>query len=244
MLNILITGAAGHMGKILTNIIEEDPDLSVAGKVDPAGGDGILTSLSDFNGSADMLIDFSHHSACSGILAFCRDKKIPAVLATTGYTEEETQMVQEAAKELPLFRSANMSLGIALLTHLVKTAAKAFPNCDVEIVEAHHNRKADAPSGTALMLADAVKEVRPESVYVEGRSGMQKREPGDIGINAIRMGNVVGMHEVFFSTNSQTITLKHEAHDRALFAEGAISAAKFLAGKPAGLYNMDDILEQ
>ena len=135
-----------------------------------------------------------------------------------------------------------MSVGVALLARLVKQAAAIFGGCDVEIVEAHHNRKVDAPSGTALMLADAVKSQRPDAEYVYGRSGQHKRQPNEIGIHSLRMGNVVGEHEVIFATDNQTITLKHQAHDRALFAEGALTAAGFLVGQPAGFYHMDDLL--
>lgn len=243
MLKIIVNGAEGHMGKILTDLIENDPDLDIAARIDPKGGEGVLTSLSIFDGPADIIIDFSSHTSCRELLSYAESRHLPAVLATTGYTEEERERIQEASQVIPVFQSANMSLGIALLTHLVKETAKVFQGCDIEILEAHHNRKADAPSGTALMLADAVKKIRPSSTCVEGRSGMQKRKPEDIGINSIRMGNVVGMHEVFFSTPNQTITLKHEAHDRALFADGAIAAAKFLSGQPKGLYNMDDIVK-
>jgi 4-hydroxy-tetrahydrodipicolinate reductase len=135
-----------------------------------------------------------------------------------------------------------MSVGVALVAKLVNEVAEKFSGSEIEIVEAHHNRKVDAPSGTAIMLADAAKKARPDSVYVQGRAGHAKRENREIGINSIRMGNIVGMHEVMFGTNTQTITIKHEAHDRALFADGAIDAAKFLAGKEAGMYNMNDLL--
>lgn len=164
------------------------------------------------------------------------------MVATTGYTPEEFAKLEAGAKKIAIFQSYNMSVGVALLARLVKQAAAIFGGCDVEIVEAHHNRKADAPSGTALMLADAVKSQRPDAEYVYGRSGQHKRQPNEIGIHSLRMGNVVGEHEVIFATDNQTITLKHQAHDRALFAEGALTAAGFLVGQPAGFYHMDDLL--
>ena len=173
---------------------------------------------------------------------YCVGRNLPLVAATTGYTEEEFQAIRAGAEKVPVFQSYNMSIGVALLARLVGQAAAIFGGCDVEIVEAHHNRKADAPSGTALLLADAVKAQRPDAEYVFGRHGQHKRQPNEIGIHSLRMGNVVGEHEVIFSTDSQTITLKHQAHDRALFAEGALTAAAFLVGKPAGLYHMDDLL--
>ena len=152
-------------------------------------------------------------------------------------------MIAEAATKIPVFFSKNMSLGIALLCELAKTTAATFPDADIEIVEAHHNRKLDAPSGTALMLAEAIETVRAGLHRVLGRSGMKKREKNDIGIHAIRMGNVIGRHEVIIGTDTQTLTLTHEAHDRALFAEGAIAAGLFLLGKEPGFYTMQDMVK-
>ena len=151
-------------------------------------------------------------------------------------------MIEDAAKVVPVFYSGNMSLGIAVLCRLAKEAAKNFPDADIEIVEAHHIRKVDAPSGTARMLFDAVKEVRPDAKAICGRAGEGKREKQDVGIASLRMGNVVGIHEIHIATPSQTLTLRHEAHDRGMFADGAIDAAAFLIGKQPGLYNMQDLL--
>ena len=152
-------------------------------------------------------------------------------------------MIQDAAKSVPVFYSGNMSLGIAVLCRLAKDAAKNFPDADIEIVEVHHNRKVDAPSGTARMLFEAVKEVRPEAQAHCGRAGEGKREKNEIGVSSLRMGNVVGIHEVHICAPSQTLTLRHEAGSRGMLAEGAVEAARFMAGKTAGLYNMDDLLE-
>ena len=187
--------------------------------------------------------DFSRPAALGDVIALARRTKKPAVIATTGYTDEQLAEIKALSSEVPVFRSANMSVGVALLRHLCQEAAKVLGETfDVEIVEAHHNRKADAPSGTALLLADAVKARRPDAAYVFGRSGHHPRQPNEIGIHSLRMGNVVGEHEVIFATDNQTITLKHQAHDRALFAEGALAAADFLQGQPAGLYHMEDLL--
>ena len=164
------------------------------------------------------------------------------MLATTGQTEEEKAMITKAAESIPVFFAANFSMGVALLIDLAKKAAQTMPDAEIEIVEAHHDRKLDAPSGTALAIANAIKEVRPEATFNMGRSGYAKREPNEIGISAIRMGNIVGIHEVMIGTQNQTITLKHEAHSRALFAEGALQAAAFIADKPAGLYNMESLI--
>ena len=249
MLRVIVTGANGHMGRIVRGCVEADPDMEVvalvdAGSADPEGegGEVILSSVSEFEGEADVVIDFSHHDGTKALLEACTAKGLPIVLATTGQTEEELAMIDEAAKSIAIFRSANMSVGVALVAKLVNEVAASFSGADIEIVETHHNRKIDAPSGTAIMLAEAAKEALPESNIVLGRSGQAKREKGDIGVNSVRMGNIVGTHEVMFGTNTQTITIKHEAHDRGLFADGAIDAAKFIAGKEAGKYNMDDLL--
>ena len=165
-------------------------------------------------------------------------------MSTTGQTEEENEMIVNASKSVPVFRSANMSVGIALLVNLAKTAAKAFPQADIEIIEKHHNRKLDVPSGTALMLADAVKEARPDCDYVIGRHENGKRDPKELGIHSLRLGNVIGEHEVIIATDTQVITLKHEAQSRSLFAEGAIVAAEFLAKcKENKIYDMNDMLK-
>ena len=192
----------------------------------------------------DCIVDFSHHSGTEALLRFATARKIPLVLATTGHTEEETDLIMEAAKQIPLFHSANMSLGIALLVELAKMTAKAFPDADIEIIEKHHNRKLDAPSGTALLLANAIREIREKATFVLGRGGQAKRTSEEIGIHAVRMGNIIGEHEVIVGTDSQTVTLKHEAHSRALFAEGALAAAEFLVGKDAGLYDMKKMIDR
>ena len=164
------------------------------------------------------------------------------MLATTGQTEEEKEAITYAAKKIPIFRAANMSLGIATLCSLVRTAVCMFPDADIEIVEKHHNQKLDVPSGTALALAEVVRSVRENAQFVVGRHENGKRKPEDVGIHSLRLGNVVGEHEVIITTGNETITLKHEAHSRAVFADGAVLAAVFLAGKPAGLYTMEDLV--
>lgn len=240
-MNIIVNGAAGRMGQQVCRLVEAEGH-TLAAAVDRSGGEGFVTNLADYTGPADVVIDFSNHASAQELVDYCVRRKLPLVAATTGYTPEEFAALEEGAKQIPIFQSYNMSVGVALLARLVKQAAAIFGGCDVEIVEAHHNRKADAPSGTALMLADAVKSQRPDAEYVYGRSGQHKRQPNEIGIHSLRMGNVVGEHEVIFATDNQTITLKHQAHDRALFADGALTAAAFLVGQPAGFYHMDDLL--
>ncbi|MBR0400146.1 MAG: 4-hydroxy-tetrahydrodipicolinate reductase [Mogibacterium sp.] len=243
-MDVIINGIDGAMGRKLVASIEKTDDMQVIAGITPTGADGAFLKPSDYTGPADVMIDFSHHDGTVPMIDYCVSRGLPVVVCTTGQTDEEMEYIREAAKSIPVFKSANMSLGVALVAKLVREVSAKFGDCDIEIVEAHHNRKVDAPSGTALMLADAVKDARPELHYNTGRSGMAKREPDEIGINAIRMGNVVGMHEVMFGTDNQTITIKHEAHDRALFADGAVSAARFLCGKPAGLYDMNDLVSE
>lgn len=201
-------------------------------------------SFKDAVADVDCILDFSHHSCTKDLLEFAVSNNIPLVLATTGQTDEERAMIMEASKQIPLFFAANYSLGVALLIDLAKKTAAVMNSAEIEIIETHHNRKVDAPSGTALAIAEAIKkDVRPEANIVCGRSGYGKRNPEDIGIQAVRIGNVVGIHEVRIGTDNQCITLKHEAYSRALFAEGALKAASFLIGQPAGLYDMQSLLK-
>ena len=236
------------MGREVEKLVREGYRGSeLAGGVDITATEGcsdvpVAASFDEAITDVDCIVDFSHHAGTKGLLDFAVKNNIPLVLATTGQTDEERAMISEAAKQIPLFFASNYSLGIALLVELAKKAAAAMPDAEIEIVEMHHERKIDAPSGTALTLANEIKTVRPEANIVSGRSGMGKREPNDIGISAVRMGNIVGIHEVMIGTQNQTITLKHEAHSRALFAEGALAAAAFIQGKPAGLYDMKSLI--
>lgn len=201
----------------------------------------MLQSIFDFSGDADVIIDFSHHSASPELIKYAVEKDLPIVIATTGHDDRELEAIEDGTKRVAVFMSANMSLGVALLVELAKKTAKVFPDADIEIIEKHHNRKLDAPSGTALMIAKAIEQVRRGIKFVYGRAGQQKRETDEIGIHAVRCGNIVGEHEVIVCTDTQIITLKHEAQSRSLFAEGAIAAASFLIGKKPGLYSMQDI---
>lgn len=242
-MKILIHGIGGRMGvEIKKMALEGYKGSEVAAGVDvnPLTLDNIptYTDIYDVTEEFDCIIDFSHHSATKKLLEYAIEKNAPIVIATTGHDEEEKQLILDAAKKIPVFHSANMSLGVALLCELAKTAAKTFPDADIEIIEKHHNRKLDAPSGTALLLARAIQAVREKAFFTFGRQGQAKRMPDEIGIHAIRMGNIVGEHEVIIGTDTQTLTLKHEAHSRSLFAEGAITAAAFMVGKSAGLYDM------
>lgn len=245
-MKIILNGACGRMGRAVQAMVAEGRQgSSLAAAVDAFSKESsVLTSLSLFNGEADCIIDFSNHAATRELCAYAAEKSLPLVIATTGQTDEERAVIAETAKQVPIFLSGNMSLGIAVLTQLARTAARMFPDADIEIVESHHNQKLDVPSGTALMLARAVQDARPESTLLVGRHENGKRTRQEIGIHSLRMGSTVGIHEVIINTGTQLLTLKHEAQDRSLFAEGALSAAAFLIGKQPGLYNMDDLVAQ
>ena len=242
-MKIIVHGACGRMGRVVQRVFREKlPDADLI-PVDPMGRDGeAYPALADYDGPADCIVDFSHHSASKALAASAAAHTLPLVIATTGQTEDELAAIREAAKTVPVLMASNFSLGIVVLTALAGQAAKAFPEADIEIVEIHHNRKLDVPSGTALTLAHAVQDVRPGSRLVIGRHENGKREPADIGVHSLRMGNVVGVHEIHICTDTQTLTLRHEAHDRALFAEGALTAAQWLVTMEPGLYDMESVL--
>lgn len=240
-MKIVVNGASGQMGKALLEAIQKKGYETVAA-VDKYGENAQWRSVNDYPGKADVLIDFSHHSATQELCAYAIAKETPLVIATTGHTDEELSEIHRASKTVPLFYSANMSLGIALLIDLAKKAASVFPDADIEIVETHHRRKLDAPSGTAKMILEGIQEVLPTKYGNFGRAGMAAREKDEIGIQSVRMGNVVGIHEVHLCTDNQVITLRHEAQSRALFADGALSAAEFLLKKHPGLYTMKDLI--
>ena len=236
----ILCGANGAMGKLIDAALPGE----VVGRVSIDGENNVPKTFAELGDmSADVLIDFSHHTAIADVLAYAKEIGCAAVIGTTGHTPEETAMIYAAAEEIPVFFTGNTSMGIAVLCRLAKEAAKFFPDADIEIVEVHHNRKVDAPSGTALMLFNAIKEVRPNATPNCGRSGEGKRTKDEIGISALRMGSVVGIHEVHIHTGTQCLTLKHEAATRAMLADGAVDAARFMVGKGKGLHNMDNILE-
>ena len=217
----------------------------MVGRVSIDGENGVPKTFAELGAvGGDMLIDFSHHTAIADVLRYAEENGCVAVIGTTGHTEEEKALIYAAAERIPVFYSGNMSLGIAVLCRLAKQAAAFFPDADIEIVETHHIRKVDAPSGTALMLFNAIKEVRPEATAHCGRAGEGKRTKEEIGISSLRMGNVVGVHEIHICTPTQSLTLRHDAITRGMLADGAVDAARFMEGKSAGLYNMNNILER
>ena len=248
-MRILVNGLCGHMGREVARLAAE----GYRGAVLAAGADvnagsceiaGVpcARDIREACPDVDCIVDFSHHSGTAALLEFAVSHRLPLVLATTGQTPAEREAIAAAAGSIPLFFAANYSLGVALLIELAKKAAAAMPDAEIEIIETHHDRKLDAPSGTALALAEAIRSVRPEAELHPGRTGYGRRTPQEIVIHSIRMGSIVGVHEVLLGTATQTITLRHEAHSRALFAEGALAAAEFLCGKPAGLYDMKSMV--
>jgi 4-hydroxy-tetrahydrodipicolinate reductase len=242
MIRVVVNGALGYMGSILTKLINESDKFTLVSSVDAGSQqEDVLKNISQFEGEADIVIDFSHHTAAPDVINWSVAHKTPVIVATTGHTLEEKSIINGAGNEIPVFYSANMSLGIALVASMAKKAAAVFPNADIEIVERHHNRKIDAPSGTALLLAESVKESRPDATIVCGRSGMSKRGENEIGVSSLRLGNLPGTHEVIINTGTQSITLTHEVYDRALFAEGALDAAEFLIKQEPGVYSIKDI---
>ena len=246
-MKILIHGSTGRMGKILCELLTAGYNgLELAARVSPEEtsdpANGVFASLAEVNCDVDGGIDFSHHTAVGCLMDFCMAKNLPVVVATTGQTPEEKEIIAQAAKKIPVFFSANMSIGVALVAELAKKAASVFPEANIEIVEKHHNQKLDVPSGTALLLAHRIQEALTDTVLLVGRHENGKRTAKEIGIHSLRLGNEVGTHEIIIATGAETITLKHEAENRSLFANGALAAAKFLEGKPAGLYSMQNII--
>lgn len=250
MIRMILHGCGGAMGRAVTEMAESREDISIVAGIDITGkGWGeypVYTSFADCGETADAVVDFASAKAVDGLLDYCGRTKTPVVLCTTGLSEEQQTKVAEASKSIAVLKSANMSLGINLLLKLLKDAAKVLApsGYDVELVERHHNQKLDAPSGTALALADSVNEaLGNEYHYVYDRSQVRrKREEKEIGISAVRGGTIVGEHEVIFAGTDEVIEFKHTAYSRGVFAKGAVEAGKFLAGKEAGMYDMGDVI--
>lgn len=247
-MNIILHGASGRMGIMMAKKIEDSASDSVVAFVSPDyitdPDASTYNSLSDCKVSADCIVDFSNHSATEKLLEYAVRHHIPTVIATTGQTENELEMIKNASSSVPVFFSANMSVGIAVLIDIAKRAAAAFPDADIEIIEAHHKHKLDAPSGTAKAIFEALRSVREKAFAKFGRYGHEKRDSNEIGIHAVRAAAIVGKHEVIIARDSETITITHEAHGRELFADGALAAAHFIAGKAAGMYDMASMLAE
>lgn len=252
MVRVIMNGCNGKMGQVITGIIADDAQAEIVAGIDIYDGIHnsypVFSKISDCTQEADVIIDFSTAKAVDELLDYVTDKKIPVVLCTTGLSEEQLRRVEETAKEVAVLKSANMSLGINAIMKLLQQAVQVFAPAgyDVEIVEKHHNQKLDAPSGTAIALADSMNEVMDHQYeYIYDRSQRrQKRDAMELGISAVRGGTIVGEHEVIFAGTDEVIEIKHTAYSKAVFAKGAVEAAKFLAGKPAGLYDMSSVISQ
>lgn len=250
MVRIIMHGCNGKMGQVITGLVADDPNAQIVAGIDIAdnrdNGYPVFTDIKKCDVAADVIVDFAAAAAMDALLDYSVEKQIPVVLCTTGLSDEQLARVKESSKKVAILKSANMSLGINTLMKLLKDAANVFAPAgyDIEIVEKHHNQKVDAPSGTAIALADSINEARGgEYEYVYDRSQVRKkRDKKEIGISAVRGGTIVGEHEVIFAGIDEVIEFKHTAYSKSVFAKGAVEAAKFLAGKPAGMYDMADVI--
>ncbi len=249
MLNIIICGISGRMGKATYEASLQSDKYRIVAGVDPFPCDlpnPVYKKISECAEKADVIVDFSNHASVGDLIDYALSKRLPIVIATTGHTQEELARIKKASESIPVFRSGNMSLGINLIMELAKKAAQILgDDADIEIVEAHHNQKLDAPSGTALMIANGISsalEDKPAYVY-DRTERREKRPKNEIGIHSIRAGTIVGEHSVIFGCENEVVTISHSAQSRSVFANGALKAAAFLKDKPAGLYDMSDLLE-
>ena len=250
MVRIIMHGCNGKMGQVITGLVADDPNAQIVAGIDIAdnrdNGYPVFTDIKKCDVAADVIVDFAAAAAVDALLDYSVEKQIPVVLCTTGLSDEQLARVKESSKKVAILKSANMSLGINTLMKLLKYAANVFAPAgyDIEIVEKHHNQKVDAPSGTAIALADSINEARGgEYEYVYDRSQVRKkRDKKELGISAVRGGTIVGEHEVIFAGIDEVIEFKHTAYSKSVFAKGAVEAAKFLAGKPAGMYDMADVI--
>ena len=249
MIKIIMNGCNGKMGRVITRLADEDADCEIVCGVDintsVENKYPVYKSINDFGGEADVIIDFSHPSTLTATLEYAMSRNVPAIICTTGLSAEQKAEITAASKKTAIFFSANMSIGVNLIVELAKKAAKVLEgNFDIEIIEKHHNQKIDAPSGTALMIADSVSDVLSgETVYTYDRHSVRKkRSSNEIGIHSVRGGSIVGEHSVIFAGQDEVVEIKHQATSKEVFAAGAVKAAKFIKGKPAGMYDMYDLI--
>jgi len=248
MINILLNGCSGKMGTTISSICKNYPNLKIAAGVDKFISKSdypVYSNIFDCKEAVDVILDFSRPDSLDSILEYSKEKNLPIVLCTTGYTSEQLSKIEQYSKVIPVFRSANMSLGVNIVNNILKkVSALLYKDYDIEIVEKHHNQKVDSPSGTALLLANTIKAAIPcKTDYVYGREGIGKRQHSDIGIHAVRGGSIVGEHDIIFAGQGETIEIKHSAMSRDVFAVGALKACEYMAGKPIGFYSMDNVLE-
>lgn len=248
MIKVLLNGCLGKMGQAVESCVNERDDVMITCGVDIAEGNKtypVYRCFVDVEETPDVIIDFSNPLVLDDMLSFAVEKKIPVIICTTGFSEAQVQKIKDTAKEIAVFYSGNMSLGINVLIALSKMAAKVLYNSfDIEVLEKHHNQKLDAPSGTALMIADAISEEIGDAQYVYDRHAYRKkRVHNEIGIHSVRGGTIVGEHEVIFAGHDEVVSLKHQAQSKGVFAAGAVNAAAYMKDKPAGLYDMSDVLK-
>ncbi len=254
MKNIILCGCGGRMGRSVTQMVQDSNEYRIVAGVDVNASElgtvcsfPVYQSIEDFPGKADVVIDFSHHSALPSLAGYATKNDIPLVIATTGHTDEEMQLMRQTSESVGIFFSRNMSIGINLLIEISRKAASTLGiDFDIEIVEKHHNKKLDAPSGTAMMIAEELaceREVESEFVY-DRHNVRRQRDTREIGIHSVRGGTIVGEHDVIFAGNNEIITLSHTATSREIFASGALRAAKFMVGKSAGMYSMTDLINE
>lgn len=246
MYRVIINGYSGKMGLVLTRCINEDSELDLVCGVSKDKVDvpfNTYSKMTEIKEEADVIIDFSHHSTINDVLEYATKTKTPLVIATTGFNDEELEKIHQASKIIPIFHSSNMSLGVNVLVNLVKQASKMLDGFDIEIIEKHHNLKVDSPSGTAVMIANGIKDVLPDTEFIYGRhSRCDKRTTNEVGIHAIRGGTIVGEHTTIFAGHDEVVEIKHTAQSKDIFAKGSIKAAKFLVKQTPGYYNMNDML--
>ncbi len=251
MINVMLSGCNGKMGRVISSLLANDIEANVVCgfdiNTDTSQGYPVYDCLDSVKEKVDVVIDFSHPDSLSSIISYCQKNNVPVVVATTGLSDEQKNDISELSKKVPVFFTFNMSLGINLLVNLVKKATSILEdNFDIEIVEKHHNQKIDAPSGTAIMIADAIKDTMQQNAeFVYDRHSLrEKRKKNEIGMHAIRGGTIVGEHSVIFAGKDEVIEINHQAHSKEVFAVGAIKAAKFLIGKDAGMYDMADLIAE
>jgi 4-hydroxy-tetrahydrodipicolinate reductase len=249
MTRIIMNGCNGKMGKVICSLVKEDNECEIVAGIDIVQSNApfpVFTSINDCDMPADVIIDFSTASVVDEVLNYAQEKKLPIIICTTGLSEETLAHIENASKEIAVFKSANMSLGINLIASLLKKATQILDEAgfDIEIVERHHNQKIDAPSGTALLLADAVNENKKFDYVYDRSQKREKRTRKEIGISAVRGGTIVGDHSVIFAGKDEVIEFNHSAYSKEVFAVGAIKASKFIVGKPAGKYDMQDIMNE
>ncbi len=251
MTKIIMNGCNGHMGRVICDIVSKDKECEIAAGIDVVESNAVFptfTDINDCNIDADVIVDFSTAGAVPEVVKYAMAKGLPAVICTTGLSEDTLALIDEAAKTIPVFRSANMSIGINLIASILKKYAEVLDESgfDIEILEMHHNLKLDAPSGTALLLADSINESMDNKFhYVYDRSQRrERRDSKEIGISAVRGGTIVGEHSVIFAGRNEVIEFKHSAHSKEVFAVGAVRAAKFIKGKPCGMYDMQDVMSE